>query len=126
MKITTFDPIIVTTKFDDAVEVFESLGFEKTHAPVTDTGEKDVQCYRMKNADGFHVDVADVPDIPRDMEYIRINVDDFDAAYEIFMKHGFTNPRGDGTIDQKSSKTASLFSPSGYRVALVQHIKNHD
>lgn len=126
MKITTFDPIIVTAKVEDAVEVFETLGFEKKHTPITDTGERDVQSYRMKNADGFHVDVADVNDIQQDMEYIRINVDDFDAAYEIFMKHGFTNPRGDGTIDQKSSKTASLISPSGYRVALVQHIKDHN
>ncbi len=126
MKITTFDPIIVTSKFDAAVEVFESLGFEKTHAPVAELETQDVQSYRMKNADGYHVDVADVPNIPHDMEYIRINVDDFDAAYAIFMKHGFTNPRGDGTIDQKSSKTASLISPSGFRVALVQHIKDHD
>ena len=126
MKITTFDPIIVTSKIDDAIEVFEDLGFEKKHAPVTDTGKKEVQGYRMKNEDGFHVDLAEVKDFQQDMQYIRINVDDFDAAYEIFMKHGFTNPRGDGTIDQKSSKTASLISPSGFRVALVKHIKDHD
>ena len=49
MKITTFDPIIVTSKIDDAIEVFEDLGFEKKHAPVTDTGKKEVQGYRMKN-----------------------------------------------------------------------------
>ena len=72
------------------------------------------------------MDLAEVKDFQQDMQYIRINVDDFDAAYEIFMKHGFTNPRGDGTIDQKSSKTASLISPSGFRVALVKHIKDHD
>ena len=126
MKITTFDPIIVTSNFDDTVKLFEELGFEKKHAPVTDTGKGEVQSYRMKNADGFHVDVANVPDIQQDMQYIRINVDDFDEAYEIFMKYGFTNPRGDGTIDQKSSKAASLISPSGFRVALVKHIKDHD
>ena len=126
MKITTFDPIIPTSKFEDAVDVFESFGFEKKHAPITDTGISVVQSYRMKNPDGYHVDIADVPDIEHDMEVIRINVDDFDAAYEIFMKHGFTNPRGDGTIDKESSKTASLIAPSGFRVALVQHIKDHD
>ena len=64
--------------------------------------------------------------IPKDMQYIRINVDDFDEAYDIFMKHRFTNPRGDGTIVQKSSKTASLISPTGFRVALVKHIKDHE
>ena len=38
MKITTFDPIIVTKQFDEVVGLFEALGFEKKHAPVTDTG----------------------------------------------------------------------------------------
>lgn len=33
MKITTFDPIIITPNAADAVSVFEGLGFEKTHAP---------------------------------------------------------------------------------------------
>jgi predicted RNA binding protein YcfA (HicA-like mRNA interferase family) len=31
MKITTFDPIIVSPKADDVIKVFEELGFEKTH-----------------------------------------------------------------------------------------------
>ena len=126
MKITTFDPIIVTSHFDEVVALFEALGFEKRHAPITDTGNREVRSYRMKNEDGYHVDIADVKDQPQDMMYIRINVDNFEEAYEIFMKHGFTNTRGDGTIDQKASKTAALISPSGFRVALVHHIKEHD
>ena len=126
MKITTFDPIIVTSNFDEVVSVFEALGFEKKHAPVTDTGKRNVRSFRMKHPEGYHVDVADVNDIGRDMTYIRMNVDNFDEAYDIFMAHGFTNTRGDGTIDTKSSKTASLVSPSGFRLALVQHIKDHD
>ena len=81
MKITTFDPIIVTAKVEDAVEVFETLGFEKKHAPITDTGQRDVQSYRMKNADGYHVDVADVNDIQQDMEYIRINAGGIDNIF---------------------------------------------
>jgi hypothetical protein len=80
----------------------------------------------MKHPDGYHVDVADVADTERDITYIRMNVDNFDEAYDIFKAHGFTNPRGDGTIDSRSSKAASLISPSGYRMALVQHIRNHD
>ena len=126
MKITTFDPIIVTPDFDNVVSLFEALGFEKKHAPVTDTGKQDVRSFRMKHPEGYHVDVADSPDAERDLTYIRMNVDNFDEAYDIFMAHGFTNPRGDGTIDSKSSKAASLFSPSGFRMALVQHIKDHD
>ena len=126
MEITTFDPIIVTPAFDDVVSVFEALGFEKKHAPVTDTGKHEVRTYRMKDENGFHVDISDIKDLPRDMTYIRMNVDNFEEAYNILIAHGFTNPRGDGTIDSKSSKAASLISPSGFRIALVQHIKDND
>lgn len=101
MKITTFDPIILTNHFDQVVSLFEALGFEKKHAPVTDTGKRDVRSFRMKHPEGYHVDVADIPDIERDKTYIRMNVDNFDEAYDIFMAHGFTNTRGDGTIDSK-------------------------
>ena len=126
MKITTFDPIIVTKQFDEVVSLFEALGFEKKHAPVTDTGKRSVRSFRMKHPEGYHVDVADSPDAERDITYIRMNVDNFDEAYDVFMAHGFTNPRGDGTIDTKSSKAATLISPSGFRMALVQHIKDQD
>lgn len=126
MKISTFDPIILTTKFDDAVSLFESLGFEKKHAPVTDTGAHEVRSFRMKDANGFHVDVADMKDIPQDLIYIRMNVDDFEEAYGILTAHGFTNTRGDGTLDTKSAKEATMVSPSGFKIALVKHIKDHD
>ena len=126
MKITTFDPIIVTPAFADVVSVFEALGFEQKHAPVTDTGKHEVRTCRMKDENGFHVDISDIKDLPRDMIYIRMNVDNFEEAYNILIAHGFTNPRGDGTIDSKSSKAASLISPSGFRIALVQHIKDND
>ncbi len=126
MKITTFDPIIVTNHFEDVVSLFEALGFEKKHAPVTDLGDHKVRSFRMKHPEGYHVDVAESANVDRDISYIRMNVDNFDEAYQIFMDHGFTNPRGDGTIDSKSSKAASLISPTGFRMALVQHIKNHD
>ena len=80
MKITTFDPIILTNNFDQVVSLFEALGFEKKHAPVTDTGKRDVRSFRMKHPEGYHVDVADIPDIERDKTYIRMNVDNFDEA----------------------------------------------
>ncbi len=77
----------------------------------------------MKNADGFHVDVADVDRIERDDTMIRMNVDDFEEAYKILIAHGFTNTRGDNTIDTKSAKAATMVSPSGFKIALVKHIK---
>ena len=126
MKISTFDPIILTSKFDDTVSLFEALGFEKKHAPVTDTGAHEVRSFRMKDANGFHVDVSDMKDIPQDLIYIRMNVDDFEEAYGILTAHGFTNTRGDGTLNTKSAKEATMVSPSGFKIALVKHIKDHD
>jgi hypothetical protein len=123
MKITTFDPLLITSRFDDAVSVFEGLGFQKTHAPVTDTGTTEVQSYRMKDENGFHIDIADVKTVERDTQYIRMNVDDFDAAYAILKEHGFTNKRGDDTLDTNHAKEATMISPSGYTIALIQHIK---
>ena len=123
MKITTFDPIIVSPKAEEIISVFEALGFEKAHAPVTKVEEKSYQSIRMKHSDGYHVDIADVKSIPEDKMYIRINVDNFEEAYNILLAHGFTNPRGDKTIDSKNSKAATLVSPSGFKIALVQHIK---
>ena len=123
MKITTFNPMIVSPKADDVVSVFEALGFQKTHAPVTATESGDVSSVRMKHPDGYHVDVADVGSLPRDLNYIRMNVDDFKAAYDILIAHGFTNTRGDGTLDTASAKEATMVSPSGFTISLIQHEK---
>ena len=125
MKITTFDPIILTKDADSVIKTFEALGFEKTHAPVTPVDDKEVQGYRMKNADGYHVDVSNTTrDITQDEMIIRMNVDDFEEAYNILTAHGFKNALGDGeTIDTKSAKGAGMVSPSGFRIALVKHIK---
>ena len=124
MKITTFDPIIVSPKAEDLISVFEALGFEKSHAPVTATSIGDVTSIRMKHENGYHVDVADVKGIPQDKTYVRINVDNFEEAYDILLKHGFKNRLGENeTIDSKRSKAATMISPSGCIIALVQHIK---
>ena len=124
MKITTFDPIIVSPKAEDLISVFEALGFEKSHAPVSATSIGDVTSIRMKNEGGFHVDIADVKGIPEDRTYIRMNVDNFDEAYDILLKHGYKNKMGENkSLESKSSKAATMISPSGSVIALVQHVK---
>jgi hypothetical protein len=125
MKITTFDPIIISKDAKANMAFFEALGFEKTHAPVTPTDKGDVQSFRMKNAEGFHVDISQSKrDIEKDEVIIRMNVDDFDEAYEILKKHGFTDYVKNQTIETKSAKSISMISPSGFRIAIVQHIKD--
>ena len=127
MQITTFDPIIVTNKADDVMKVFEDLGFEKKHAPVTDVGTQTVTSNRMKHEKGYHVDVVQSETAAQqDHVLIRMNVDNFDEAYNILTAHGFKNTKGDGTIDTKSATAATMISPSGFMIGLVQHIKDHD
>ena len=123
MKITSFNPLIVTTKADDAVRLFEELGFEKRHAPTVDTGKSMVTSIRMANADGFHIDIADVKSMPQDMTIIRMNVDNFDEAREMLENHGF-KPSPAGIVTDSSSKSIGMYSPSGFSFSLVQHIKD--
>ena len=66
------------------------------------------------------------PMATNDVAGIRMNVDDFDAAYELLMGHGFTNAYGGETVVTKSSKSALMVSPSGFVICIIQHIKDHD
>ncbi len=123
MKITTFDPMILTPRHDETVALFEALGFQKTHNPSTTTEAGEITCTRMKNPDGFHVDIADMKHIDRDITYIRMNVDDFEEAYKILTEHGFKNTRGDETLGTGSAAEATMVSPSGFRIALIKHFR---
>lgn len=125
MKITSFNPIVATAHCEEVVKLFEDLGFEKRHT-VENIDNAGINAIDMKNEDGFRVDVGDVKQLPQDMMFIRMNVDNFEEAYDILIKHGFKNTRGDETVDSKSSKAASMISPSGFAISLVQHIKDHD
>ena len=126
MKITTFNPMILSPKADEAIKLFEEIGFEKKHAPVVETGKGQVRSIRMKNSDGFHIDIADVKSMPQDMTIIRMNVDDFDEAYDMLEKKGFTHPGGKRAVETESNKSALMTSPSGFAFDLCQHIKDHD
>ena len=123
MKITTFNPMILTKNQEEVVALFEALGFEKKHAPTVDTGASMVTSIRMEDANGFNVDVAGVPSRPQDMTIIRMNVDDFDEAYEMLMEKGFTDPRAGQAVETASNKSTLMISPSGFAFDLCQHIK---
>ena len=125
MKITTFNPLIVTKDPEPVIALFEALGFERHHTKknISETNITDV---RMKDANGFYVDIAQ-----GDGEYsmIRVNVDNFDEAIEFFMAHGFRKPRIETaakTVDTGSSKYTIVVAPSGFILAVSQHIKNHE
>ena len=124
MKITTFNPMILSKNADEIIGLFEELGFERRHQ-VDNIDDKDISSVRMKDANGFYLDVARVESLPRDMTTMRMNADDFDEAYELLKAHGFKNARGeDNTIESKSARSCLMISPSGFSIQLTQHIKD--
>ena len=123
MKITTFNPQIMTKDAEAVAELFEKLGFEKRHVK-EEIGVLGVTGVRMKDAEGNYLDISQADVLPeRDLTAIRMNVDDFDEAYELLVANGFRNVYGDKTVDGQTSRSAVLISPSGYAINLVQHIK---
>ena len=121
MKITTFNPTIVSSKSEDIIKLFEALGFEKRHHNVE---VEDRPSYRLKDANGFYVDVVQNDEATQDHTVIRMNVDNFDEAHEILLAHGFKD--GPRLLDKKSAKSTGMISPSGFVIGLVEHKKNHD
>lgn len=123
MKITTFNPQIITNDAEQLVQLFEALGFEKRHDQ-ENIGELSVEGIRMKDANGFHMDISQ-PDmeVPKDLVAIRMNVDDFDEAYQLLLSHGFKNFYGEKTVQTRTSQSAFLISPSGFAINLIHHIK---
>ena len=121
MKITAFNPLIVTKDAKAVTELFEALGFEHAHKK---TGiNDDVTNFDMKHPGGFRVDVAQVDQMPQDMTAIRMNVRDFDEAYKFLTEHGFKNAQGDKVTETGSSKATLMVSPSGFAISLAEHIR---
>ena len=124
MKITTFNPQIITKDAETPVKLFEQLGFEKRHQQ-EGIGEFDVKGIRLKDANGFNLDISQPDTLPtgHDLMAIRMNVDDFDEAYQLLVKNGFKNYYGDSTASTRTGKSAIMISPTGFVINLVQHIK---
>ena len=128
MKITSFNPSIITKDIDAVVSLFEALGFEKRHNPAgTSAVGNEYTSYRMADANGFHVDIS-TTSAPRerDLTAIRMNVDDFDEAYDFLVSRGFTNKQNGTVTNTGSAKACMLYAPSGFGINLIQHIKDHD
>lgn len=124
MKITAFNPQIITKNAEPVVALFEALGFEKRHNK-EGIGELDVTGIQMKDPNGFRVDISQVEALPapQDLMAIRMNVDSFKEAYEYLTSRGFKNFYGDKTANTETSISAIMISPSGFVINLVEHIK---
>ena len=123
MKITSFNPLIVSKDSQEIIEVFEVLGFERRHLSEDIEQRDDLSSIRMKDANGFHVDITHDDRVPQTITAIRMNVDNFDEAYEFLKSKGFVNTRGDKITDTGSAKATMMVSPSGFMISLIEHIK---
>ena len=125
MKITTFNSFIATSKPDETIRLFEELGFVRHHRKEgIEIAERDDTVIRMKDANGFYLDILQSDsELGRDTMGIRMNVDDFDTAYELLQQHGFKNIYGDETVKTSSSKAAMMVAPSGFTICVIEHIK---
>jgi predicted lactoylglutathione lyase len=125
MKITSFNPLITTKDAESAIKLFEELGFERRH---TKEGivSSDVTDVRMKNPDGFHVDITQGHG---EWMMIRMNVDDLEEAVEFLESRGFHKARhaeANKTVDTGSSRFNIMVSETGYILAVSQHIKDDE
>ena len=123
MKITAFNPMIMTPKADDVIRLFEELGFEKRHVK-TGLNDEGITNVRMRDANGFHVDISAVDRLPQDMTSIRMNVDSFEDAEQLLTAKGFTNIQGDKVGESPSARGTGFVSPTGFSIVVSQHIKH--
>ena len=122
MKITSFNPLIVTKDSAPVIALFEALGFEKRHAK-EGIGKNNVTDIRMKDANGFHVDISQGSG---EWTMIRMNVDNLEEAVKFLESRGFHKARHEAahdTIDTGSSRINIMVSPSGTIFSISQHIQ---
>ena len=125
MKITSFNPLIVTKDADPVIKLFEEMGFEKRHTK-EGISENNVTDVRMKDANGFHVDVSQGTG---EWTMIRMNVDDLEEAIAFLEARGFHKARhevANKTIETGSSRLNIMVSPSGFIFAVSQHVKDDE
>ena len=126
MQITTFNPMILSKNADEIIKLFEEMGFERKHK-VDNIDDRDISSVRMKDANGFYMNVARVESMDRDLTTMRMNVRDFDEAYAFLKARGFKNAIGeDRAAVSKSARSCLMVAPSGFSIQLTQHIRNHD
>ena len=123
MKITGFNPLIITAHSDDIISLFKDLGFEIRHEK-KELDSVSSKLVRMRDANGNHIDVVQQDQMPKDLTAIRMNVDNFEEAYNMLGDRGFKNSRGDGTISEdKTGKGIGMIAPSGFMITVGEHIK---
>jgi len=129
MKITSFFPVISTSKPEETIKLFEELGFELKHHPVFEVeGYGNVHDIVMEGPNGSRLCIGssdNITELGYDFNSIHMNVDDFDECCEFLTAKGFKIMNNDGKpYETDHAKSALFASPSGYSIGVVKHKKN--
>ena len=128
MEITAFNPAIITQDAASVIALFEALGFERRHTK-TGINDEDITSVRMRytGEDGkvFHVDITQAP-VPKDITAIRMNVRNFEEAYQFLEEKGFKNAQGNKITNTSSSIATMMVSPSGFAINVGEHIRKDE
>ena len=125
MKITSFNPLIVTKDSESAISLFEEMGFEQRHIK-ENISINDSTDVRLKDANGFCVDVTEGSG---EWMMIRINVDDLEEAVSFLETRGFHKARHEAaekTVDTGTSRFNVMVSESGFILAVSEHVKDEE
>ena len=127
MKITAFNPLILTKDAEATIALYEALGFERRHTKSGIEGNVTSVTMRYTGDDGkvFNIDITEAP-VPQDVTTIRMSVRGFDEAYQLLEERGFKNAQGDKITETGTSKATMMVSPSGIPISLTEHIRTED
>ena len=127
MKITAFNPLILTKDAEATIALYEALGFERRHTKSGIEGYVTSVTMRYTGDDGkvFNIDITEAP-VPQDVTTIRMSVRGFDEAYQLLEERGFKNAQGDKITETGTSKATMMVSPSGVPISLTEHIRTED
>lgn len=120
-QITTFNPIVETSRQADYITLFEELGFKKRHVKVLNK-ENGATSVRMKDPYENYIDINLKEGLKNDVTLIRINVDDLEKACGFMESHGFKELEGSRS-KMSSSESVRMISPSGLAVDVIMHIR---
>nr|WP_316625134.1 hypothetical protein [uncultured Ruminococcus sp.] len=127
MKITAFNPLILTKDAEATIALYEALGFERRHTKSGIEGNVTSVTMRYTGDDGkvFNIDITEAP-VPQNVTTIRMSVRGFDEAYQLLEERGFKNAQGDKITETGTSKATMMVSPSGVPISLTEHIRTED
>ncbi|MBQ3418310.1 MAG: hypothetical protein IJH32_10835 [Ruminococcus sp.] len=78
--------------------------------------------YTGEDGKEFNINISEAP-VEQDIPTIRMNVRDFDEAYQLLEARGFKNAQSDKITETGTSKSTLMVSPSGFSINISEHIR---